>query len=170
MKIVSGYVGRFVVWCKPERGPDHHTKTVSCNFQTNKWCVCFSILCLAIVFFAFIVQSWRMSRVERFFVFSRDVAEYVRTNKQLPPSIGEFCDWKTNETGRQIWDTNMTGKRLHFAKVSISDVVHGENQFIVIDDPKFKKYESAINQHLIGGLPLELFDRDAETENGIGTK
>ena len=96
-------------------------------------------------------------RVENYFTFARDVSEYVNVHHELPSSVESFCRWKTNETGCLVWNIDETQNKIHFELVSISNVVNGA-LFITIDESKFKKYEDAINQRFVGGLPLIFFD------------
>jgi hypothetical protein len=106
-----------------------------------------------------LVTYRRHVQAEHAFAFVRDLAAFSEAHGHLPSSIQEFCQWKTDAKGQAVWDAETTARKIRFLWLSPDYAVTDNRHFLAILDPSIAKYETALNEQLVGLIPSNILRR-----------
>lgn len=118
-----------------------------------------------VVIVAILLVAWGMIiyrrhvQAENAFAFMRDLAAFSETHGHLPASVQEFCQWKRDARDRPVWDAETTARRVRFLWLSPGYTVSGNGHLLAILDPDIAKYETALNEQLVGRIPSDILIR-----------
>ena len=111
-----------------------------------------------------VVTYRRHVQAENAFAFVRDLAAFSETHGHLPSSIQEFCQWKMDAKGHAVWDAETTARKIRFLWLSPDYAVADNGHFLAILDPSLAKYETALNEQLVGRIPSNILMRISPTD------
>lgn len=101
----------------------------------------------------------RHVQAEHAFAFVRDLAAFSEAHGHLPSSTQEFCQWKTDAKGQAVWDAETTARKIRFLWLSPDFSVADNRHFLAILDASIAKYETALNEELVGLIPSNILIR-----------
>lgn len=86
---------------------------------------------------------------------TRRLTDFVISERRLPCSIQELCDWAKDENGRPIFDCEQVSEYVELNPLSMEEVLYGEKPYIEVKYKKLRQMGVFQNNYLRGTIRAE---------------